>query len=383
MLRTLARLTSLFIGILVLQCQAHGQQFTRLEIGANTSILPHNRLSSFTDSGLGGRATFNFSPAFSLDSEVNLYFTNFDQRFGQSGGRAIVGLIGPKAGVRTERYGLFLKARPGFMSFSDAAANNNLSTARKTHAALDLGVTAEYYLTNRILFRADFGKLLVRYGESIAVNLPNTLQVINAGAIGGPYHIELGAGYRFGALRQEREPLRSPGTKFTIGGQYSLFSSDRGLDTERDESGIGGWFTWNFNKYFGWDSAITFFPRKIHIADFQQGGRTFQVLSGLRGGIRTGRLGVFGKFRPGIQSYSLTAGDSTSFQLSRFTDIAFDTGGIFEVYVSPKILLRFDAGNTTIHYRGRDLISPPGKPLHVPGFTNNTIQVTSGIGFRF
>jgi len=60
MTRTLARLTSLFIGILFFQCSFQGQEFTRMEIGVNTSILPHNRLSSLTDSGLGGRATYNF-----------------------------------------------------------------------------------------------------------------------------------------------------------------------------------------------------------------------------------------------------------------------------------------------------------------------------------
>jgi hypothetical protein len=381
MLRTLARLISLSIAILFFGCPAQGQEFTRMEIGVNTSILLHNRLSSLTDTGLGGRATYNFSAAFALDSEFSVYFTNLNQVFGQSGGRATVALMGPKAGIRNRKYGVFFKARAGVISFSDAAAANNLGTARKTHAALDLGIAAEYYPSSRLLLRADFGKLLVRYGESIAAFFPG--EVLNVGAIGGPFHLEFGVGYRLGSLRVKPEPLRPPGNKFTVGGQYSLFSSDRGLDTERDESGGGGWFTWNFNKYFGWDSAITFFPRKIHIADFQQGGRTFQALSGLRGGIRTGRLGVFGKFRPGIQSYSLTVGDSASFQLSRFTDIAFDTGGILEVYVSPRTLLRFEAGNTSIYYRGRDLIGPPGQPLHIPGFTNNTIQVSSGIGFRF
>jgi len=248
---------------------------------------------------------------------------------------------------------------------------------------LDLGFAAEYYPSSRVVLRADFGKLLVRYGESIAEVLPSGLKVMDIGAIGGPYHIELGAGYRFGALRHEREPLHSPGNKFTVGGQYSLFSSDRGLDTERDESGAGGWFTWTFNKYFGWDSAVSFFPRLVHIANPQQGGRIFQALSGVRGGIRTGRLGVFGKFRPGIQVYSTTRDNDITFSLSRFTDIAFDTGGIFEVYASPRLLFRFDAGNTSIYYRARDIIGPHGEQLHVPSFTNSTIQVSSGVGFRF
>jgi hypothetical protein len=157
----------------------------------------------------------------------------------------------------------------------------------------------------------------------------------------------------------------------------------RGLETVRDESGLGGWFTWNFSKYVALDSSATFFPRKIHIADFQQGGRIFQALAGVRGGVRRGRIGVFGKFRLGIQRYSLTEQEAVTFKDSPFTDIAFDAGGIIEVYTSHRTLLRFDAGNTSIYYRPKDIPRANGQLFHIPGFTNNTIQLTAGFGFRF
>jgi hypothetical protein len=162
-----------------------------------------------------------------------------------------------------------------------------------------------------------------------------------------------------------------------------LLTSERGLDTVRDESGVGGWFTWNFSKYFGLDLTAGFFPRKIHIADFQQGGRIFQALAGVRGGIRRGRIGVFAKSRPGIQRYSLTELEAVTFKDAPFTDVAFDIGGIIEVYASRHGVFRFDAGNTLVYYRSKDVPGASGQFFHRSGFTNNTIQLTAGFGFRF
>jgi hypothetical protein len=374
-----------------LACSLKAQEFTRIEVGVDTSILhPGHPFSSVTDVGVGGRFTYNFSPGFSIDSELDYYSTNLGRVSTQAGGRAIMGVFGPKAGIRTRKYGVFLKARAGFMSFSDAGTSADVSTspivavatARKTHAALDLGAVAEFYPSTRTILRLDVGQLLVRYGDATLLSIPDVISVRTPGRIGGPLHIQVGASYRLGALREESEDS-SAAWRFAAGAQYSLLTSERGLDTVRDESGLGGFFTWNFSKYFALDSSATFFPRKIHIADFQQGGRMFQALAGIRGGVRRGRIGVFAKFRPGIQRYSLTEQNQITFQDSPFTDVAFDIGGIIEVYTSRRTLLRFDAGNTSIYYRAKDIPLDNGQLFHAPAFTNNTIQITAGFGFRF
>lgn len=367
---------------------ADAQEFTRTEIGVDTSILhPSRPFSSFTDAGLGGRFTCNFSPNFGIDSEFDSYFTNFDQKDLQSGGRAIAGLVGPKAGIRTRKYGVFFKARPGFISFSDvvtsASTQGIIATARKTHAALDLGIVAEFYPSARLILRLDVGALLVRYGDATLLSVPGVISIRTIGTIGGPLHMGVGASYRLGALRQAQESSPAPEARFAAGGQYSLLTSERGLDRVRDEFGVGGWFTWNFSKYFALDSTAGFFPRTIHIADFQQGGRILQALAGLRGGIRRGRIGVFAKFRPGIQRYGLTEQEAVTFKVAAFTDVAFDVGGIIEVYASHHTLFRFDAGNTSIYYRSKLIPGGNGQIFHIPGFTNNAIQLIAGFGFRF
>src|ERR1700756_2555650 len=87
---------------------AVAQEYTRAEIGAQTSVLLQNRFGSVTDTGIGGRFTYNFTPSIALESEANGYFTNTQsQRSTQDGGRALVGLIGPKAGIRRDKFGVF------------------------------------------------------------------------------------------------------------------------------------------------------------------------------------------------------------------------------------------------------------------------------------
>lgn len=371
--------------VTLLSCAAIAQEFTRAEIGAETSILLQNRILSHTDVGIGGRFTYNFTPSVALESEVDSYLTNTNtvSKSLQDGGRAFVGLIGPKAGIRRDRFGVFFKARAGVMSFSNvltsSAVFGSSGTARKTHAALDLGVATEFYPSSRTILRFDAGRMLVRYGDATDAVLSGGITARSTGQIVGPWHMEIGAGYRLGSLREDREtaPVRQ---RFEAGVLYSLFSSERGLNIVRDESGAGGWFTWNFSKYFGLDASTTFFPRMIHLADFQQGGRMFQVLAGVRGGIRRGRIGIFGKFRPGIQRYSTTEMDN--FRNAPFTDMALDAGGIIEFYSTRHSVFRFDAGNTRIHYRGKDIGTPSGT-FHAPAFTNNTIQLSVGLGFRF
>jgi hypothetical protein len=362
---------------------AAGQEFTRAEIGVNTSVLYSNRLLTSTDHGIGGRFTYNFTPNLAIDSEFDSYFTNLNERSTQDGGRASVLLAGVKAGIRRSNFGFFFKARPGIISFGDVPTSEaiifgGLQTTRKTHAALDVGVTGEFYPSPRIILRLDISQMLVRYGDIV---FPNGSGVGAIGQIGGPLHVEAGASYRVGRIMHDYEGSPLP-SRFYAGAQYSLFSSDRGLDTVRDESGVGGWFTWNFSKYFAFDSSATWFPRLVHIVDFQQGGRMFQALAGIRGGIRRERFGVFAKFRPGIQLYTNTEGNATKFVFSPFTDIAFDSGGIIEVYTTERTMLRFDAGNTSIYYRPRDVFGQ-NRTFHIPGFTNNTIQLSTGFGFRF
>lgn len=366
------------------------QQFTRAEIGVDASLLPGNRFLSVTDAGVGARFTYNFTPSLAVDSEFTPYVTNSSVRLTsfQDGGIATVFLIGPKAGIRRKRYAIFGKARPGLMSFSDAATSSaatsgTLVTARKTHAALDLGVVSEVFTSSRTFLRFDIGALLIRNGDATIFTPPNGI-VRTDGSINAPWHITAGMGYRMGGFIKDETRLGRPAQdRFESGGQYSLMTLERSAQTVRDESGIGGWFTWNFAHHVGLDSSFSFFPRQAKFVDFQQGGRMVQVLAGVRSGFRRGRLGFFVKFRPGLQLYTLTVQNQQTQNIAPFANPAFDVGGVVEVYTSRRSVLRFDMGNTIIHYRARSTIGFDGTIFQNAGFTRSTVQLITGFGFRF
>jgi len=383
--------TVLFTAVLVATpLRLHAQDFSRIEAGIHTSVLPGNRFGSATDIGIGGTFTYNLNRLLALDSQLDEYTTNVDAlKSLQFGGRAVAFSFGVKGGLRKRRFGIYFKARPGLLTFSDALVSEAVfgqpGTKRITHATLDVAGSAEYNLSRRIILSADFGPLLVRYGDALLATVPTPAGIATArstGKIDAPWHLNLGASYRFGKL-QEHTEINGPGDHLSAGFQYSLLSLERSLTTVRDESGIGGWATWSFSKFWGLDSSLLFFPRNVKFADFQQGGRIMQGLVGIRAGIREGRIGVFAKFRPGLQLYTATLRDVRTAGTAGFTNLAFDSGAIVEIYTSRHTKARFDAGDTAVLYRARDVIALDGSTVHLSGFSKQTIQIMAGFGVAF
>jgi hypothetical protein len=87
----------------------------------------------------------------------------------------VQGLFGVKAGRRWEKFGLFAKARPGFVSFSRGRIEPDpvqstppfivFDEERATHFAADVGGVLELYVTRRWVARFDVGDTMIRYGE--------------------------------------------------------------------------------------------------------------------------------------------------------------------------------------------------------------------------
>jgi hypothetical protein len=95
-------------------------------------------------------------------------------------GPAHIALLGIKAGVRTNKVGLFIKARPGFAVFHPVydcvpVANildlsvNPMNQCRETsmkNLAMDLGAVAELYLPHRTFVRLDAGDTYLKFGKT-------------------------------------------------------------------------------------------------------------------------------------------------------------------------------------------------------------------------
>lgn len=144
---------------------------TRFEVAAQFSSITFS--PDQTQPGAGARFTFNFNDNFALEAEAN-YFPNDNGRFStnRDNGRATQALFGVKAGKRFKNFGIFAKARPGFISFTrgivDVVATApattpggfpffELRSRRLTHAALDTGAALEFYPSRRLVTRFDIG----------------------------------------------------------------------------------------------------------------------------------------------------------------------------------------------------------------------------------
>jgi hypothetical protein len=194
------------------------------------------------------------------------------------------------------------------------------------------------------------------------------------------------------ALSQSQEP-----PKFEVAVEFT--SLERSGFNSRTDPGVGGRFTYNFNKVFSLDAAGYFFPKRCF--NCRNNGRITEALGGVKVGKRFERWGSFGKARPGVVSFS--EGEFTvravqdplfpfEFESHRLTSFATDVGAVLEFYPLKRIVTRFDAGDTLIHFKGRTTNAVGFDsststfilvPITTPARTTHNFQFMASVGFRF
>ena len=166
------------------------------------------------------------------------------------------------------------------------------------------------------------------------------------------------------------------------------------------EAGVGARFTFNLNKTFSLETAAYHFPRTCFSCDHN--GTVTQVVGGLKVGKRFEKWGIFAKGRPGVISFSrgefnIVPAPGPPFfpfevQLNRVNSFAVDAGGVVEFYPSKRIVTRFDAGDTIIHFSRRQFNSifsdATGTtftlfPITRPAKTTHHFQFMASVGFRW
>lgn len=187
--------------------------------------------------------------------------------------------------------------------------------------------------------------------------------------------------------------------KFEVGAEFTSLGRDS-FGGGRTDAGFGGRFTFNLNENFALEAAGYFFPQKCFIC--VENGRMTQVVAGVKAGRRFEKWGIFAKARPGFVSFgegetdAVISGPSTNptvvIDPRRVTGFAMDVGGVVEFYPTKRIVTRFDAGDTIVHFgdRVRNVLSfvPPNGPLFVvpvprPARTTHNFQFMASVGFRF
>ena len=200
---------------------------------------------------------------------------------------------------------------------------------------------------------------------------------------------------------------QSDDKKFEIGAQGTLLrvtgrTTSTALNTfnenQENDWGFGGRFGYNFSRHIGIEAEGNFFPRDRAV----DGGRKLQGLFGVKVGQRFKKGGLFLKARPGFVRFSRgqyqfsTGGCPTvfpppigCFQPQATTNLAFDLGGVAEVYPSKKTIIRIDAGDTMIRFRAqRQVVAvdpATGGLVVLPAAaeTKHNFQASFGFGFRF
>ena len=156
----------------LVEANAQSDELPKIELGAQfTSITKPDNNNGATEPGFGGRFTLNLNRSVALEAVGN-FFPHSCRFCGDNSGNITQGLFGVKAGKRFEKWGIFGKARPGVVSFSEgdtrvdlAGTNFFILQSRQTHFAVDLGGVLEFYPSKRIVTRFEAGDTLIHYGS--------------------------------------------------------------------------------------------------------------------------------------------------------------------------------------------------------------------------
>jgi Outer membrane protein beta-barrel domain len=414
---------------------AQEQDAPKFEIGVQYSSLSIN-LPGFRGTenapGVGARVTYNLNNYFAVEAEGNIY-PSVTQTDYTTGGDPQQMQFGVKVGKRWKRFGLFAKARPGFVSFSETLTPAEVQSGgvtvfrfdreRKTHFSMDVGGVLEFYPSRRMLVRFDAGDTIIRYGEHTELQpflIPSLTGATGIGPAASEtrhsFQFTAGVGFRFGGGADDDgggKPQAAPARerRFEVGIQFSSLilsppangfgfpfggSFDEGSEAE---AGGGARLGFNATDNLAFEVEGNFYPRRRFGINTAIGGYPAQVQAGVKYGRRFERFGVFAKARPGVVTFSSVnevsgfetfVFDGQTFFFPTFRDtsktyFSMDVGGVLEFYPSRRILTRFDVGDTMIRYPVRD--NPSGAfitpPPSLPAELRHNLQITAGLGFRF
>jgi hypothetical protein len=196
--------------------QAQSDETKKFEVGAQFSSLSLDEGGgTLTKPGFGGRFTYNVTDNFALEAEGNIFPKNELVHAFRSGGWGSEALFGVKIGKRFKRVGIFGKARPGLIRFSQGLTDFNITgpttdpfsitfrTKPLTHFAADIGGVVELYHSRRIFTRFDLGDTIIRYGQTTITSVVESggtftpLPITYPGDTRHNFQFSAGVGFRF------------------------------------------------------------------------------------------------------------------------------------------------------------------------------------------
>lgn len=151
------------------------------------------------------------------------------------------------------------------------------------------------------------------------------------------------------------------------------------------QPGFGAVASVKLSRIFGVDSGFSITPTIPLTGTSFAGGRLTQGLIGARVGFAFRHLEIYGKIRPGFASFGdailhAVSTPNLQFQVGRLTEPALDVGAIVVLRISHRLGVRYEIGDTMIHYQSRtiDASQPP-----VAGRLVNNLQLGGALVFGF
>lgn len=387
----------------------------KIEIGVQTTSLtfvhPDGPFDD-TQAGIGARVTYNFNRSIAAEGEINFFPQK--QLIFNANGSAIQAQFGVKIGKRFEKFGLFGKFRPGFLSINNIAAfvpppgsqggpQVNITVERREFFTIDAGGVLELYPSKRTAVRFEAGDTAIRHPARFGIVdfLNPVVGLLRPAKFKHNFQFTAGVSFRLGDFPDDGPDVTTSGAgqertrRFEVGAQFTSLIVEPSLNRNftvtlpraTNEPGVGARFTFNVTENIALEAEGNYFFRDRF--GFSSGGRIVQGQFGGKVGKRFDRWGLFGKARPGFVQFGrvvqfpdgpVVPGAIRSVK-KRYPSL--DLGGVAEFYISPRWMARFDVGDTMIRYSE---ISFSGfTPLFVlqPKQTRHNLQVSSGIGFRF
>jgi len=164
------------ICLLQLQALAQSEELPKFEVaGEFTTLEREGFFQRRTEPGFGGRFTYNLNKTFAVEGAG--YFFPKECFQCRNAGNITEGLAGVKVGKRFEKWGVFAKARPGVVSFSEGTFDSVPPVVpfpsfpilfefnRLTTFAMDVGGVVEFYPSKRIVTRFDFGDTIMHFNR--------------------------------------------------------------------------------------------------------------------------------------------------------------------------------------------------------------------------
>jgi hypothetical protein len=384
---------------------AHAQEeFSRFEVGGQFSgigLLNSTGSVGFWP-GFGGRFDVNMSRRLALESQLDYFPDSIPRRFLEQGGKTLQFAAGLRGKVvQTKHFAVFGLIRPGFLHFEDTTQLNGVpgtvpgtKISPTTYFALNLGGGVEFYPSRRWVARFEItgNPFLIPNSRPAAAPVPPAPAVPTPGLVNDRYRVSVGFGYRIGELHANGSEETLSG-KFEFGGQFTTLIVQRrtALDAVRNEPGFGGFGSYRLLRFLYADSSLEFYSRDSKSIGFQDGGRMFQGLFGIKCGITRDRISIFGKARPGLMvstdtvtGFSTSQGSNSSALTGPFSMFVLDLGGIVEIRATRRTFVRIDVGDTHLYFPDKTVTLPNGKTTLISGGSyQHTMQYSVGYGWRF